>query len=124
MHREQPNLHLVHYNDLQHDLAGQMRCIARALDIVVDEKVFPELVQAATFSSMKRTADRIAPDTNLNMWKSNTKFFNKGTSGQWRGVLDAQSLALFEQVLERYPEDFTHWLLNGGAPATAEAGRP
>lgn len=113
MHRDQPNLHLVHYNDLQADLAGQMRSIARILEIEVDEALFPGLVEAATFSSMKRNADRLAPDTNLNMWKSNTQFFNKGTSGQWQGVFNPRSLALFKQVLNRYPADYTRWLLAG-----------
>ena len=117
-HRDQPNLLLVHYADLQRDLDREMRRIADFLGIDVPEARWPDLVDAARFDSMKKNADRIAPDTDMKMWKDNTQFFNKGTSGQWRGVLDQESLSLLETVKARYPEDYFDWLFNGsGAPA-------
>ncbi len=47
------------------------------------------------------------------MWKSNTQFFNKGTSGQWQGTLSAESLALLEEVKARFPADYIDWLFDG-----------
>src|SRR5260221_10045943 len=44
--RHDPNVVLVHYDDLQSDLPGQMRAIADQLDITVDESTWPTLVQA------------------------------------------------------------------------------
>jgi aryl sulfotransferase len=114
-HRDAPNIHLVHYADLKADLEGEMRRIASALDIEVAEEKWPELVAAAGFASMKRNADRMAPDTNFKMWKDNAQFFNKGTSGQWQGVLSAQSLALLDEVKARYPADYIDWLFTGSA---------
>ncbi len=116
--RDQPNILLVHYSDLQADLEGEMRRLARALSIEVPEAIWPELVEAAGFEAMKRDADRIAPDTNFKMWKDNSRFFNKGRSGQWREVLSDESLALLDQVTRRFPADYIDWLFKGrGGPA-------
>jgi hypothetical protein len=112
-HRHEPNIHLVHFDDLKADLEGGMRRIAGVLGIGVAEDKWPELVAAAGFDSMKKNADRTAPDTNFKMWKDNARFFNKGTSGQWRGVLSAESLALLDQVTAKYPADYIDWLFNG-----------
>ncbi len=62
---------------------------------------------------MKKNADRMAPDTDMKMWKDNARFFNKGTSGQWQGVLNEDSLALLDQVAAKYPADYIDWLFNG-----------
>jgi len=114
-HRDEPNIHLVHFDDLKADLDGGMRRIAEVLGIGVDEDKWPELVAAAGFDSMKKNADRTAPDTNFRMWKDNARFFNKGTSGQWQGVLSADSLALLDRVTAKYPADYIDWLFNGSA---------
>lgn len=110
-HRDQANIKMVHYNDLKSDLEGQMRDIAAYLEIAVPDRIWPDLVQAATFESMKANADRTAPDTNFNMWKDNAAFFRSGTSGQWRDVLDERSLALLQEVLAAYPEEYARWLM-------------
>jgi aryl sulfotransferase len=112
-HREAPNIHLTHYADLKADREGEMRRIAGLLGIEVAEARWPELVKAAGFESMKKNADRTAPDTDMQMWKDNARFFNKGTSGQWQGVLSAQSMSLLEQVKVRYPADYIDWLFGG-----------
>jgi aryl sulfotransferase len=113
-HRDLPNLHFLHYADLQRDLAGQMRRIAAILHIEVDEARWPALVEAATFAAMKRNADRVAPDTDLSMWHDNSKFFHRGQSAQWRGVLSAASLELYERVKrERLPAPLARWIEEG-----------
>ena len=111
--RDQPNIHLMHYSDLKADLDGGMRQIARLLGISVPEAKWPELVAAAQFDAMKARADKTAPDTRFKMWKDNAQFFNKGTSGQWRDVLNADSLALLGKVTSAYPTDFIGWLVRG-----------
>jgi aryl sulfotransferase len=111
--RDQSNIHLFHYSDMKRDLDGQMRKIAKVLEIEVAEDKWLSLVEAATFSTMKRNADRMAPDTDVKMWKSNSNFFNKGTSGQWKDTLSQESLALFDKtVRERYDHDMLDWLLD------------
>ncbi len=56
--REQPNVVLVHYADLQRDLEGEMRRIAQRLDIDIDENRLPDLVAAARFDTMRDTSRR------------------------------------------------------------------
>ena len=100
----------------QADLEAEMRRVALALGIGVAEDTWPDLVAAASFESMKKNADRMAPDTNFKMWKDNSKFFNKGTSGQWQGVLSAESLGLLDEVTAKFPADFIGWLFNSKGP--------
>ena len=51
--RGEPNVLLVHYDDLSADLEGQMRGIAGRLGIAVPERAWPALTQAATFERMR-----------------------------------------------------------------------
>jgi aryl sulfotransferase len=113
-HREQPNIHFLHYADLKQDLEGEMRGLSEALGLEVPETHWIDLVQAATFDDMKKHADQTAPDTDHQIWQSNSKFFNKGTNEQWRGVLSDESIALYNQLSrERYDPDLLAWLENG-----------
>ena len=61
-----------------------MRRLALLLDIEVEETLWPALVDAASFDSMKRNADNIAPDTIHQAWRSNAAFFHKGANDQAR----------------------------------------
>ena len=114
-HRDRGNILFLHYTRLKADLDGQMRRIAAFLNIAIDEKVFPDLVEAASFASMKNKADDLAPSADANLWKSNGQFFSKGTSGQWRDRWSAANLTRFEALCATYPEDYIDWLLSGGA---------
>jgi hypothetical protein len=86
--RDRPNVLLLHYDDLKADLEGEMRALATRLAIDVPEPTWPALVEAATFDRMRSRADVVAPNTSGNLWQDNRRFFNKGTSGQWRDLLD------------------------------------
>ena len=83
---------LLHYDELRGDLAGQMRGLADRLGIDVPAGRWPELVRAATFDEMRARADVTAPNANRGAWHDSARFFNRGTSGQWRTLLDAGGL--------------------------------
>ena len=51
--RHDANVVLVHYDDLLADLDGSVRRLARLLGIPVDEALWPAMVRAATFESMR-----------------------------------------------------------------------
>ena len=72
--RDEPNVVLVHYDDLATDLAGEMRRIAAHLRIDVAEDRWPELVEAATFDSMRARADDLVPDA-TGVLKDRARFF-------------------------------------------------
>ena len=116
-HRDRPNILLLHYSQLKKDLAGEMRKIAAFLDIEIDEAVLPNLVDAATFSSMKKRADDLAPGADANLWKNNAQFFSKGTSGQWQSRWSEANLERLEALARTYPADYMNWLLSGGEAA-------
>jgi aryl sulfotransferase len=114
--RHLPNLHFFHYADMLEDLDREMRRVAGALDIAVDEARWPELVAAASFDSMRSNAEMLAPGADRNAWHDTARFFNKGSSGQWRGVLGEGELALYDQAMaERLPPPLHRWLERGGS---------
>ena len=104
---------MLHYDDLRADLEGQMRLIANRLDIAIPPN-WPELVQAATFQEMRAHADVIAPYADASFWKDNSRFFNRGTSGQWRDLLDDADLQRYrERVAAVAPASVIEWVHRG-----------
>jgi hypothetical protein len=57
--RSSCNVVMLHYDDLQTDLGGQMRALADRLEIAVPASRWDELVEAATFEQMRGTEHRL-----------------------------------------------------------------
>ncbi len=55
--RHLPNVKFVHFNDLKADLAGEMRGIAKFLDISLAPQDFERAVSNCTFDYMKAHAE-------------------------------------------------------------------
>ncbi|MEU7943101.1 sulfotransferase domain-containing protein [Micromonospora taraxaci] len=105
--RHEPNVELVHYDDLLADLGGEMRRLADRWEL---PSPGPELVEAATFGRMRERADRLAPDT-LGVLRDRRAFFRQGGSGQGRDLLDANAQAGYEKrVAALAPPDLLTWL--------------
>ncbi len=113
-YRHLPNIHFLHYSDMKRDLGGQMRRLAHLLGITVADNLWPKLIAAAEFENMKEKAETLAPDAKIGIWRDPGRFFNKGEMGQWRDVLDADDLALYEQTLrERLSPELAVWIEKG-----------
>lgn len=113
-HRELENILFVHFNDLLADLDGEMRRIAAFLSIPVNEEIWPELVDAATFKSMKDKAQVTAPGTSFGAWRDPRDFFHKGTNKRWNDLLSDDDLALYEANVERtLAPNARRWLEQG-----------
>ncbi len=56
--RDEPNVVLVHYDDLSADLGGEMRRLAGRLAVGLPDGLWPSLVEAATFDTMRSRAER------------------------------------------------------------------
>jgi hypothetical protein len=110
---------LLHYDDLQRDLDGSMRQLAQRLGIVVDEGRWPELVDAATYASMRRNRDKTVPNAGRGLWHDEERFFNRGASGQWRELLDNEALARYERRVARLAEPALAAWVHGGRAASA-----
>ena len=108
--RDAGNVVLVHYADLLADLPGEMLRLADLLGISVPEDRWDDLVQAATFASMRDRSDEITPNT-LGVLKDNAAFFREGRSGAGREVLAAEEMARYEaRVAALAPRDVVAWL--------------
>ena len=104
----------MHYNDLLEDLEGEMRRVAAYLGVDPDEDAWPRLVEAATFGSMQKNADKIMPHADFGFEGGAQRFFYKGTNQRWKSVLTEEELALYPQALERtLSRDAASWLENG-----------
>lgn len=113
-YRDLDNVNFVHYQDLKNDLGGQMHRIAAILGIEVPLEKWPELIEAATFTAMKNYAAKTTPNVQIGIFLDPAKFFNRGSSGQWRDVLSEESLALYESVkAQRLEPSLANWIENG-----------
>jgi hypothetical protein len=114
--RDRANVVLYRYEDLAADLEGQMRVIAAALGIEVDEEQWPGYVTAAGFESMRARADELTPESSSGIWHSNQQFFNKGTVGEWKRLLTAADLDRYWQRVDALASpDVVAWA-HAGAP--------
>jgi aryl sulfotransferase len=111
--RGEPNVLLVHYDDLCADLQGEMRRLAGRLGITIPAEVWPALVQAATFESMRASAEQFVPTAGL--FKSNAAFFRRGSSGAGREILSAAEIAGYDaRAAQLAPPDLLAWLHSPG----------
>lgn len=125
--RQAANVVLVHYADLQTDLDGEMRRLAGRLEIVVDEDRWTGLIAEARFDRMRERADRLAPQVTMDgLWPDASRFFNRGTSGQWQTFLGAEDLDRYWAYVSRLaPSDLVAWAHGGwGSLPPRERTRP
>lgn len=94
--RHQPNLLMVHYNDLLADLGGEMRRIASFLNINVPEATWPARMNAASFRFMREHGATLLPSAAMSWDKGADRFLNQGINGRWRDVLTPDDVALYE----------------------------
>ncbi|HTT99181.1 MAG TPA: sulfotransferase domain-containing protein [Rhizomicrobium sp.] len=95
--RKHPNVLLVHYNDMKADLDGEMRRIARFLDIDISEEVWPGLVKAAGFEFMRENGATLLPRAAMSWDKGHERFINQGTNERWRTALTPEDIARYQQ---------------------------
>jgi aryl sulfotransferase len=114
--RGDPNVLLIHYDDLSADLEGQMRRLAARLEITVPEETWPALVRAASFEHMRANASQMVSAAGV--LKSSAAFFRRGTSGAGAEVLTPEEIAHYHvRVAQLAPPDMLAWL---HAPAEAD----
>jgi aryl sulfotransferase len=107
--RDEPNVVLVHYEDLSADLDGEMRRLAALLGITVPEAIWAGLVKAATFEHMRADPDRFVSSGVV--LKDNAAFFCSGTSGAGRALLTSTEFARYRARVTRLASpDLLTWL--------------
>ena len=111
--REASNVHLFHYADMWADLDGQMRRVADALGVTVDEERWPDFVEGATLSSMRARAAHTAPNAHQGIWESPEQFFRAGGTRDWASLLTAAEIAHFEERIHELAGEAASWALAG-----------
>ncbi|UDY35270.1 sulfotransferase domain-containing protein [Dermatobacter hominis] len=111
---------LVRYEDLEADLDGGMRALARRLGVEVDEARWPALVEAASFDAMRRDPAATVPDR-LGVLRDQQRFFRTGRSGEGvAACTDEQLTRYHRRAGELADAELLAWL---HAPVAAEAVR-
>jgi aryl sulfotransferase len=113
--RRQPNVLMLHFDDLKRDLPGEIRRIAAFLDIDVAEENWPRIIEHCGFDWMKRNAARAAPLGGF-FWDGGADtFIHKGVNGRWRDTLTPQDVRAYEaRALAELGPDCATWLARGG----------
>ena len=117
--RSEPNVQLFHYADLWTDRDREMRRVAAALDVDVDEDRWPSFVEAAGIDAMRARAGDTAPEVPSRIWRSPERFFRVGGTRDWASLLDDREVAHFDERLRELAGDATDWVLRG-RPALEE----
>jgi aryl sulfotransferase len=110
-----PNVLLVHFADLIEDPERQVRRVAKHIDVAIDEKLLPGILERISFSGMKENFGTIMPEVNDLFRGGEKTFMNKGTNGRWRGVLTDAELAQCRAAIAReLTPECAEWLEHGG----------
>jgi Sulfotransferase domain len=113
--RHAPNVHLFHYADMWVDLDGEMRRVAAALGVPVDEERWPGFVGAAGLASMRSRAAHTAPEAHLGLWESAEGFFRRGGTRDWASLLGPDDISHFQQRMRELAGDAAPWACTGRA---------
>jgi aryl sulfotransferase len=109
--RHLPNVLLVHYADLKADLSGEMRRVARFLDIGVDAQRWQTLVEHCSFEYMKRHGPETLPLVEQAFVGGANAFIHKGVNGRWRDALTTADCAHYETIArEQLGKECAEWL--------------
>lgn len=93
-------MHLFHYADLWADRDQEMRKVAAALEVDVDEERWSSIVEAAGIESMRARAGGTAPEVASGIWRSPERFFRVGDARNWSSLLDDRDIAHFTNGYE------------------------
>ena len=112
--RREPNVHLMHYNDLTAAPAAEIRRLSEFLEINVTDDQIADVAAATHIDAMRtRALDAEAasggPGNGL-FTGGVAAFIYKGTNGRWRDVLNADELAQYDARASRLDPAFRRWL--------------
>ncbi len=109
---------IVHFENLKTDMLGQIRRIAAFLDIPIDEKRWPSILEHCSFAYMKAQAARVLAGRDSIFKGGPADFIYKGTNGRWKDVLTVDDCRRYEAMArEQLGEACAKWLATGNLPS-------
>lgn len=108
----------LHYADMLRDLSGTFERIGNHIGISHPPEITAQLVEAATFDSMKANAHRFAPSAGQGNWKDDAAFFDSASSNKWEGQLSEIELSEYDNRISEFltPEERS-WIEFGSPSA-------
>jgi len=114
--RSEPNVALVHYDQLQADLDGTMRRLAARLDVDAEGMRWPLLVEAAGFASMQAHASDAVPERD-GVIRDHRRFFRRGVSGARFAELTDDEIARYEERMATLTTPDVRAWMHGAGPS-------
>ncbi len=113
--RDEPNVLLLHYSQLKHDLPGQIARLAQFFGIDPASLRMDAIVEHCSFDYMSARAEKMAPFGGSHM-SSAKAFFHKGLKRDHRNELTPAQVEHFDRVaVDKLGQDCAHWLETGEA---------
>lgn len=105
-HHNDPNVLFLRYEDLQRDLAGNIRKIADFCWITIDPARLPTIVERSSFAFMKQYEQKFDPMGGVMTGarpadEQEAPFLRKGVIGDWKTHLSEQQRARFDEMFDR-----------------------
>jgi aryl sulfotransferase len=118
--RDLPNVLLVHFNALKHDMPGEMRRVADFLEIEVAPQRWPTLIEHCTFDYMKKNASKLSGMLDEVFRGGGATFIHRGTNDRWRNLLSQADIDKYEAAARSHlGADCARWLESGELRAGA-----
>ena len=98
--RKRSNILVLHYEDMQRDLAATVARVARFLNQPLTGDAIDRIAELSTFSSMKKD-----PRTSMQLWdeeqrKPGMPFMRKGKAGDWTNHFTPELARVFDNAFE------------------------
>jgi len=112
--RDLPNVLFVHFGNLKKDMPGEIRRIAKFLDVPINEASWDSILEHCSFDYMKANATKSVPLGGA-FWDEGAKvFINKGVNGRWTETLTKEDSAGYEaRMKEVLGEEGARWFATG-----------
>ena len=111
--RDLPNVLFVHYSDLKADPKAEIQRIADFLGIEVAADAWPAILESVGLDAMRTEAHGTDDPMSFAFEGGAARFFFKGESGRWQGVLTHDDLALYEEAAATLDPTLHRWLEGG-----------
>jgi aryl sulfotransferase len=104
----------IHFANLKHDMAREIRAIATFLDIPIKESRWEAILKHCSFEWMKKNATKSVPLGGA-FWDAGAEvFINKGVNGRWSDTLTPEEVAAYEtRCRTELGDECAHWLATG-----------
>jgi len=112
--RDLPNVKFIHFANLKHDMAREIRAIATFLDIPIKEPRWEAILNHCSFEWMKKNATKSVPLGGA-FWDAGAEvFINKGVNGRWSDTLSPEEVAAYQtRSRTELGDECAHWLATG-----------